>query len=99
LRGWSKQKILKILSKRHRSKKDLAYAEARRTVPALVSAAEAYFGSWGTALYAAGIDPNLYFVHHTWRKSASLGDSPSSLAFHKECSKSRRYEALERPKP
>ncbi len=26
-----------------------------------MSAAEAYFGSWGKALYAAGIDPNLYF--------------------------------------
>jgi hypothetical protein len=37
-------------------------------VPALVSAAEAYFGRWGKALYAAGIDPSLYFVHHTWRK-------------------------------
>jgi len=33
-----------------------------------VSAAEAYFGSWDKALYAAEIDPNLYFVHHTWRK-------------------------------
>jgi hypothetical protein len=53
----------------HRSKKNLTFAEARRTVPALVSAAEAYFGTWGKALYAAGIDPNLYFVHHTWRKA------------------------------
>jgi hypothetical protein len=24
--------------------------------------------SWGKALYAAGIDPNLYFVYHRWRK-------------------------------
>jgi hypothetical protein len=47
---------------------NLAYASARREVPARVSAAEAHFGSWGKALYAAGIDPNLYFVHHTWRK-------------------------------
>jgi hypothetical protein len=54
----------------HRSKKRLAYAEARRTAPALVSAAEAYFGSWGKALYGAGIDPNLYFVHHSWGKTA-----------------------------
>jgi hypothetical protein len=32
-----------------------------------VSAAEAYFGSWGKALFAAGIDPNSYFVHHKRR--------------------------------
>jgi len=43
----------------------LAYARARRDVPALVSAAEAHFGSWGKALYAAGIDQ---IVHHKWRK-------------------------------
>jgi hypothetical protein len=69
-RGWSKLKIIKVLARMHRSKKNLSYAEARRTVPALVSAAEAYFGSWGKALYAAGIDPNLYFVHQRWRKAA-----------------------------
>jgi hypothetical protein len=70
LRGWSPLKIIKVLAQIHRSKKDLTYATARRAVPALVSAAEAYFGSWGKALHAAGIDPNLYFVHHTWRKAA-----------------------------
>ena len=70
LSGWSKPKILKILSRMHRAKVGLAYAKVRREFPALVSAAEAYFGSWGKALYAAGIDPNLYFVHHTWRKAA-----------------------------
>jgi hypothetical protein len=47
----------------------LAYGRVLRDVPALVSAAEAHFGSWGKALYAAGIDPNLYFVHHKWRKT------------------------------
>lgn len=68
LRGWSERKIIKVLSQMHRSKERLAYMRARRDLPALVSAAEAYFGSWGKALYAAGIDPNLYFVHHKWRK-------------------------------
>ena len=48
-----------VLSRMHRSKDRLGYASARRELPALVSAAEAYFGSWGKALYAAGIDPNL----------------------------------------
>jgi hypothetical protein len=28
--------------------------------------------SLSKALYAAGIDPNLYFVHHTWRKRKGL---------------------------
>jgi hypothetical protein len=26
------------------------------------------FGSWGKAMYAAEIDPNLYFLHHKSRK-------------------------------
>jgi hypothetical protein len=69
LRSWSTARILKMLRRLHRAKAGLAYAEARRSVPALVSAAETYFGSWGRALYAAGIDPNLYFVHHRWRKA------------------------------
>jgi len=68
LNGWSKPKIITVLAHMHRSKEKLNYATGRRDFPALVSAAEAYYGSWGKALYAAGIDPNLYFVHHTWRK-------------------------------
>jgi len=68
LPGWNRRKIMTALSRMHRSKVSLAYARARRNVPALVSAAEAHFGSWGKALYAAGIDPNLYFVNHKWRK-------------------------------
>ncbi len=67
LSGWSKPKIITVLGQKHRSKEKLNYAVGRREFPALVSAAEAYFGSWGKALHAAGIDPNLYFVHHTWR--------------------------------
>jgi hypothetical protein len=68
LPGWNRRKIITALSRMHRSKESLAYARPRREIPALVSAAEAQFGSWGKALYAAGIDPNLYFVHHKWRK-------------------------------
>ena len=68
LPGWNRRKIMTVLSRMHRSKKSLAYASARRDVPAPVSAAEARFGSWGKALYAAGIDPNLYFVRRKWRK-------------------------------
>jgi hypothetical protein len=57
--GWNKKKII--------VGKPLGYAAARRDNPALVSAAEAYFGTWGNALYAAGFDPNLY-LRGKWRK-------------------------------
>jgi hypothetical protein len=67
-RAWSKRKIIAMLSRLHRAKKNLAYSEARGSFQPIVSAAEAYFGSWGKALHAAGIDPNLYLVSHTWRK-------------------------------
>jgi len=69
LPGWNRRKIITVLSQMHRSKESLSYVRARRDGSALVSAAEAHFGSWGKALYAAGIDPNLYFVHHKWRKA------------------------------
>lgn len=81
--GWSKPKILKILWRMHRAKVGLAYAKVRREFPALVSAAEAYFGSWGNALYAAGIDPNLYFCPSQVaenRQQCSLKGSISSHA-------------------
>jgi len=68
LPGWNRRKVVSVLSRLHRSKESLAYGRMRRDAPAVVSAAEAHFGSWGKALYAAGIDPNLYFVHHRWRK-------------------------------
>jgi hypothetical protein len=67
--GWSKAKILAMIIQRHRSGKPLGYAAARRDDTALVSAAEAYFGTWGDALYAAGIDPNLYF-RRRWQKGS-----------------------------
>jgi hypothetical protein len=65
--GWSKAKIIATIVQRQRSGKPLGYAAVRRDNPRLVSAAEAYFGSWGNALHAAGIDPNLY-LHRKWRK-------------------------------
>jgi hypothetical protein len=66
LNGWSQRKIITVLAHMHRSKEKLNYG--RREFPALVSAAEAYFGSWGKALYAAGIDPSIYFVRQKWRR-------------------------------
>jgi hypothetical protein len=66
--GWSTSKITATLRRMHRSGQSLAYAVNRRRHQALVSAAEAYFGSWGRALHTAGIDPNQYFVRRTWRR-------------------------------
>jgi len=63
--GWSKPKILALLSRMHRCGKSLGYSDARRKVPALVSATQVYFGSWGRALQHAGIDPNLYYKRRT----------------------------------
>jgi hypothetical protein len=67
----------------HRSKESLTYGKARRKIPALVSAAKAHFGSWGKALYAAGIDPNLCFVHHKWRKQR-MSDSIAGVPTGKQ---------------
>jgi hypothetical protein len=51
----------------HKGKHSLAYTEVRRDNLPLVRAAEKQFESWGNALYAAGIDPNLY-LRGKWRK-------------------------------
>jgi hypothetical protein len=69
--GWSKAKVIAMIVQRHRSGKPLGYAAVRHNNPRLVSAAEAYFGSWGNALYAAGIDPNLY-LQRKWRKRGMI---------------------------
>lgn len=63
-----KGRITTALSRMHRRKQSLAYTRIRRDNLPLVRAAEKQFGSWGKALYAAGIDPNLYYVHRHWRE-------------------------------
>ena len=82
--GWSTTKIIAAIRKRQRLGKPLGYAAAHRDDPALVSAAEAYFGTWGNALYAAGLDPNLY-LRLKWREPIvttrdhlAYGNLPSS---------------------
>jgi hypothetical protein len=74
--GWSKAKIVAMIVQRHRSGKTLGYAAVWRANPRLVSAAEAYFGSWGNALHAAGIDPNLYLRKWRKRKTTAKRDHP-----------------------
>jgi hypothetical protein len=63
-----KARVTTALSVMHRHKQPLKYTEARRDHLPLVRAAEKQFGSWGKTLYAAGIDPNLYYVRHKWRE-------------------------------
>jgi hypothetical protein len=66
--GWSKAKIWAVILQMRRSGKPLGYAAARRDDPALVSAAEAYLGSWRNALHAAGVDPKLY-LRRKWARA------------------------------
>ena len=81
--GWSTTKTIAASRKAEIGEAAVGYAAARRDYPALVSAAEAYFGSWGKALYGAGIDPKL---HRKWRKRRMIakrdhtryGNLPSS---------------------
>src|SRR5262249_6383510 len=61
-------KDFRTLYRMHRSKESFAYGIRRCEQSELLSAAQVYFGNWVRALYAAGIDPSLYFVHHKWRK-------------------------------
>lgn len=62
LLGWSTRKLIALIQRLHRAKENLSYAAARRNHPAEVSAAEAYLGSWGNALHAAGIDLTCIFT-------------------------------------
>jgi len=54
LRGWSEQKIITVLSGVHRRKEGLAHGKIRTEFPALLSAAEASFGSWEVRLCMLG---------------------------------------------
>jgi hypothetical protein len=67
-----KTRIITALSRMHRRKEPLVYTKARRDDLTLVRAAEKQFGSWGKALYAAGIDPRLYYIRHRQPKRFPL---------------------------
>ena len=60
--GWSKAKIIAEIIHMHKSGQPLGYATVRRNNPRLVSAAEAYFGTWGNALYACRDWPEFVFA-------------------------------------
>jgi hypothetical protein len=67
LNGWGPAKIILQIQKRHRLRFSLLRAVMRVECPALMSAAERYFGTWGRALHATGIDPKLHLAR-TWQK-------------------------------
>ena len=54
-RAGASKRIIAVLCRMHRSRDRLAYASARREIPALVSAAGANFGSWGKACMPLGL--------------------------------------------
>jgi hypothetical protein len=60
--GWSKVKVAAAIRKMHRLGQPVGYAAARRDNPALVSAAEAYFGNWGNAAICRWYRPKLVFA-------------------------------------
>jgi hypothetical protein len=68
LNAWGPKRVILEIQRRHRLKLRLIYTVVRVECLALLNAAQRFFGSWGNALYSAGIDPNLYFVTRTWRK-------------------------------
>jgi hypothetical protein len=74
-----KGRIATAVSRMHREKQCLAYTKLRRDNLPLVRAAEKQFGSWGKALYAAGINSNLYYVHRQWRESKMTRRKSSGL--------------------
>jgi hypothetical protein len=74
-----KGRITTALSQMHREKQCLAYTKVRRDNLPLVRGAEKQFGSWGKALYAAGINSNLYYVHRQWRESKMTRRKSSGL--------------------
>ena len=68
--GWSTTKIIAAICERRRLGNRSAIQQPD-VITLLVSAAEAYLESWGNALHAAGIDPNLY-LRRKCRKRTTL---------------------------
>jgi len=68
LNGWGPRRVILEIQRRHRLGLSLLYAVVRVEFPALASAAERYFGTWGRALKAAVIDPKLYLAR-TWQNT------------------------------
>lgn len=88
---WSRERIVQRISKLHADGESLSHEEAKRSHGALVSAASSprYFGSWGAAVSAAGLDYNEVRKINRWnseniiktiRRLAAEGQSVSSTA-------------------
>jgi hypothetical protein len=71
--GWSKQKIMDMIARKHRAKESLSYATGRREFPALVSAAESYLGAGGTpSMPLASTQTCILFITHGANASKHL---------------------------
>ncbi|MEQ8785086.1 MAG: hypothetical protein RIC55_02265 [Pirellulaceae bacterium] len=53
---WDEQRVIDCLRQRQREGKSLKCADVRREHPPLVNAVNRYFGSWRSAIRAAGVD-------------------------------------------
>ncbi len=84
LNRWSRKKIIGILAQRHRLHETLDHKPLERESRSLVAAAVRHFGSWGNALDAAGIDPNLYFVRNKWIRTKPWRQLRSRVATEQE---------------
>ena len=62
-RSWDRPTVIRLLQARYQSGKSMT--SAWKDDPTLVSAGQRYFGDWGKALKAAGIDPP---QHRSWTK-------------------------------
>jgi superfamily II DNA or RNA helicase len=67
-RKWSKSVVVEALHERQKNGARLDLAACQKDCPALVAAAYNYCGNWGTALRAAGIDPNGLKASATWKQ-------------------------------
>ncbi len=66
---WSKEKIIDRILKLYELDVDMTCATVKKTDSALVGAATRYFGSWGAAIKAAGLDySNIRRISETRRK-------------------------------
>ena len=71
---WSKERIRQRIRELHAAGESLSHEEAKRNHGALVSAASSprYFGSWGAAIKAAGLDYDEIRKINRWTKDNIL---------------------------
>lgn len=71
---WNRERIIQRIQELHAAGKPLSHEEAKQHYGALVSAASSprYFGSWGNAVRAAGIDYDSVRKINRWTRESIL---------------------------